>query len=246
MFWVYLATAVVGMPLMSALQAALTIPFVALVFKKKDQDFLWHELENVKEDMDIIDADHRARRAAFAARPSYWIFVLYMSFVVASGMEELLKYIMVRFGKRHRSIDNLEYLMYGIVAGLSFATLENLGFLIRACQAETGGRLLLTLVERIALGVPIHTICATLTAAGLAIQDFNISKLGFMGVIGPSIFFHGMFDFILFGYCAWSGNVGWIHPEDLGSIVVLFVCAIVIITAAAFSLRSRIVILSLM
>lgn len=239
LLWIYLGAAIPGILIVMIFQGILLVPFVSLVFGS-DKDFFWHEFGAVKKESDIRDDSHRAARAEFTATPSYWTFVLFMSFVLASGLEETLKYTMIMIGKgKGRLVHGKERIMYGAAAGLGFATLENIAWIIPACQSEDGGKLLLTVVERMGLGVPLHTVAGMLTGVGVVQRDLKGEQLGLLSIVGPSIFFHGLFDFVLFGYSAWSGHVGWVHPEDVTGIAVLLVATVAVGIATTLTLYGR-------
>lgn len=240
LLWIYLGTAIPGILIVMILQGVLLVPFVSLVFKS-DKDFFWHEFETVKTEADIRDDAHRAARVEFTATPSYWTFVFFMAFVVASGLEEMLKYAMIMIGKgKGRLVHQGECIMYGAAAGIAFATLENIAWIIPACQSERGGRLLLTIVERMGLGIPLHTVAGMLTGVGVARRDLKGERLSLLSIVGPSIFFHGLFDFVLFGYSAWHGHIGWVHPEDLTGIAILLVATVAVGLATTLVLRGRV------
>lgn len=238
LFWNWVGTAFPGMPLSMLLQGALLIPFVALVFGSR-QDFFWHEFENVHKESDIRDDAHRAARAAFTATPAYWVFTVFLSYIDAAAIEELLKYAVIMISKRKQeNLRNLDYIMYGAASGLSFATFEGLGFVMPECQrGESAGKILMIFLERMCLGIPLHVICGILTAVNLARVQLNGEKLGFLRVVGPAVFFHGSMNVVLLGYCAWTGIVGWIHPEDIGTLLLLVSGVLIVIVAAAFTLR---------
>lgn len=239
LYWSYLGTAFPGMLLSTLAQGAILIPFVSLVFGSQ-KDVFWHEFENVHKESDIRDDTHQAARAAFTATPTYWFFTIFMCFVVTGGTEELLKYAVVTLAKRKQDyVRNMDLIMYGAASGLSFATLEGIGFVIADFQPESVGKPLLTLVERLVMGIPIHVICGTLTAVNIARRQLKQEKLSFLRIIGPAILFHGLLNFVLLGYCASAGIVGWIHPDDIGTLISLMLAVMAVIVAAAFVLRSE-------
>lgn len=234
--WSYLGTAVPGLPLITLLQGALLIPFVSLIFGSQ-KDFFWHEFETVHKDSDIRDDAHRAARAAFTTTPAYWVFVVFFSYFATGATEETLKYTVIMLARRKQEhIRWVDYFMYGAASGLSFGTLEGLGFLIPECGKESAGKLLLTLFERMVMGIISHSIWGMLTGVNLARAQLKGEKLNFLHIVGPSIFFHGSMNFLFMGYCAWAGIIGWIHPEDFASLSSLLLGVAVIFALSSFTL----------
>lgn len=239
LYWSYLGTAFPGTPLVTLVQIALLIPFASLVFGSQ-KDFFWHEFETVHKESDIRDDAHRAARAEFTATWAYWMFAVFLSFIDAAATEELLKYSMIIFAKRNQQyVREMDLIMYGAASGLSFATLEGLGYIVPECRTGNTGMFFMTLFERMALGMPLHVICGMLTAVNVARRSLTEERLNLLRIVGPAIFFHGMMNFVLLGYCAWAGIVGWIHPEHIGTLSFLLIAVGLVIIAAAFTLRSN-------
>lgn len=117
--------------------------------------------------------------------------VLARSFIVAGLVEELSKFLVVRlFIYRRPAFDEVtDGIVYTITAGLGFAFFENILY-----SAGPTGIILL----RGFTAVPLHAIAA-------GIMGYYIGKSRFLGRpqflrgIAAAVFFHGLYDFLLFG-----------------------------------------------
>lgn len=223
--------------LVIAMQGALGYTFGLLTLGKTDMYFLMNELQTVSRERDVRDAEHRALRMEFAARPAYWLNVLFFAFVIAGACEELQKYAALVLVRRYSSVVRArEYPVYGAAAGLAFSTLENVGF-VMAVTDESAGKLLLTVVERLVLGTPGHVLCGVSTAAGLARREQG-EEIRTWAVLVRSAVCHGLFDFGLFAISAMRGNVGWAHPEDVLGMVICVLWAASLISMLAWMVRA--------
>lgn len=235
--WTYLGATIPGIPLVMLVQGAMMVPFVSMALGSRN-DFFWHELQNVKKESHVRDNAHRAERAELAASSGHWAVVVFMSFIVAAGTEEMLKYVMVMLARKgSRVVHEMDSVMNGAAAGLGFAITESLGFIFTDCQGESSGKLLLTIVERIGLSIPLHVICGMLTGVNAARLDLKQERLNLLKIFGPAIFFHGLFDLVLLGYSAWMGHIGWVHPEDARGIVLLLISNMVVMGGAILAFR---------
>lgn len=75
--------------------------------------------------------------------------------------------------------------------------------------------MVLILVERIGLGQLGHLEAGCLTALRAIRRDYYGDQLWWLEVVGPSILYHGVFDFVAFSVSVLEGNVGFIHPTGI-------------------------------
>ncbi|MBK6635215.1 MAG: PrsW family intramembrane metalloprotease [Chitinophagaceae bacterium] len=135
------------------------------------------------------------------------------SFIIVALSEEISKYVMVRyFAYRRKAFDDpFDGIIYAIMVGMGFATLENIGYVY-----QHG---FLTGITRMFLSVPAHATFAVLMGYHIGLAKFdpaNRKKYLVLAVFWP-VFFHGTFDFFLF-----LGKT-WLH---FGGAVVSFIVAV--------------------
>lgn len=120
--------------------------------------------------------------------------VAFYAFIVVGLSEELSKYVMVRFfAFRRKAFDDpFDGIVYTVMVGMGFATLENIGYVLEHGMA-TG-------IVRMFLSVPAHGTFAVLMGYHIGLAKFdpvNRKKHLFYALLWP-VFFHGAFDFFLF------------------------------------------------
>lgn len=116
------------------------------------------------------------------------------AYLVVGLSEEGSKYLMLRlFAYRRRSFDEpFDGIVYAIMVGMGFATLENIGYVLQHGMG-TG-------ILRMFLSVPAHATFAVLMGYYLGKAKFdpvNRTKYLFLSLFWPVIF-HGTFDYFLF------------------------------------------------
>jgi protease PrsW len=139
--------------------------------------------------------------------------VAIFAFGVVAMSEELSKYCMVRFfAFKWKAFDEpFDGIVYTVMVGMGFATLENIGYVY---QHGIG-----TGILRMFLSVPAHGTFAVLMGyhLGLAKFDTKNRRIHFILALLLPVLFHGVFDFLLF-----LGN-SWLH---IGGAVLSFYIAI--------------------
>ena len=122
------------------------------------------------------------------------INIFIMSFIIIAPTEELLKFIAVK----HWIYRSLEFdevmdgIVYTVAASLGFATIENILYVLQ--NGVTTG------IARALLAIPGHAFFGALMGYYIGRAKFdkeNETKLIFKGVL-LAIFFHGLYDFLLF------------------------------------------------
>jgi protease PrsW len=117
-----------------------------------------------------------------------------LAYFVVGLSEEVSKYVMVRFFafKRKAFDDPFDGIVYSVMVGMGFATLENIGYVL---QNGIG-----TGIMRMFLSVPAHATFAVLMGYHVGLAKFdpaNRKKHLFYALFWP-VLFHGTFDFFLF------------------------------------------------
>lgn len=222
--WIYLGISVVGPLIAGAMQLSLLKVMFKALFRGQSNDYMRElgrvTLENLP--AEVIDA-----RKQMAWTPQYLLAITIFSYVGAAVVEEALKYLALRLAvHRARPKHEREYLIYAAAAGLGYGTIENILVTYASVKDETGGMLALTLFERIVFASMGHTIMALLTCLQSIRRDARGEKLSIWQVLANAVAYHGTWNFVLFSVSAWNGNVGWIHPTDVGSIAFALVSVI--------------------
>jgi RsiW-degrading membrane proteinase PrsW (M82 family) len=135
------------------------------------------------------------------------------SYLIVALSEEGSKFLALRvFIFRRKAFDDpFDGIIYAVMVGMGFATLENIGY-VTSYGFGTG-------ITRMFLSVPAHATFAVLMGYHVGLAKFdpvNRKKYFFLAVFWP-VLFHGTFDFFLF-----VGNT-WLH---FAGAVVSFIVAI--------------------
>lgn len=141
------------------------------------------------------------------------IYTAVFSYLIVGLSEEASKYLAILMVPyRRRSFDDpFDGIVYAIMVGMGFATLENIGYVM---QHGLG-----TGIMRMFLSVPAHATFAVLMGYHIGLAKFdpvNRKKYMFLAVFWP-VLFHGTFDFFLF-----VGNT-WLH---FAGAVISFIVAV--------------------
>jgi RsiW-degrading membrane proteinase PrsW (M82 family) len=144
-------------------------------------------------------------------------YALFKAFVVAGLIEEYLKLSVVRLtAYRAQAFDEvMDGVVYTVVAGLGFACLENVLYVL-------GGTLATALV-RAFTAVPLHAVASGLMGYSLGRARFAASAAEAKALIARGLLaavgFHGLYDFLLFAAPLWGA---WTAVLVLPLIVVGF------------------------
>lgn len=122
---------------------------------------------------------------------------LFTAFLVAALTEETAKALALYFAVwRHPAFDErLDGIVYATRAGLGFALVENVGYLL---GAESLSGFVGIFVLRAVLAVPGHAIYAGYMGYWAARKKFDGVGPGLLGGLGIAIFLHGAYDAALF------------------------------------------------
>ncbi|MCG8420428.1 MAG: PrsW family intramembrane metalloprotease [Proteobacteria bacterium] len=128
--------------------------------------------------------------------PSYQR-ALYESFVVAAGVEELAKVLIVYWlvWRRPEFDERLDGIIYAARAGLGFALVENVLYLL---ATDTMKGFAVTYLLRALLAVPGHAIWAGVMGYYAAIRRFDRVGPGLIGGYLLAVLLHGSYDAAIF------------------------------------------------
>jgi RsiW-degrading membrane proteinase PrsW (M82 family) len=137
----------------------------------------------------VIDSSHGAPKTAGGA--------LFTAYVVAAATEESAKALCLYLAVwRNPAFDErFDGIVYGTRAGLGFALVENVGYLLGA-HSLTG--FLGTFIMRAVLAVPGHAIWGGFMGHYAAKRRFDGTGPGLLGGLAIAIFLHGTYDASLF------------------------------------------------
>ncbi|KAK7716430.1 hypothetical protein SLS64_003584 [Diaporthe eres] len=187
--------------------------------------------EFLRADVSALAPEHLAARAAMARAPRYTVFLALFAPLSAALPEELLKYLPALWlgrgktqrgqeGRRGRQLDKRAAVSAATAASLGFALVELAAYAQAAAATTAGPPMAVTLLERVFVGLPGHVATAVLAASRGADAGYGSGWRDVLGAVAPSVAYHALFDFILFGSSAWvGGHVGWVHPEGVWAIV---------------------------
>jgi len=125
-------------------------------------------------------------------------FLLYW-FVGVGAIEEILKYLVVRFSvlSHHEFDEPTDAMLYMIISGLGFAGLENVLIVMsQAILKQPFGETLFLVGYRFLTAIFLHAFCSALIGYFLALsiyQTRNQFKLISIG-LGSAAFIHGLYD----------------------------------------------------
>jgi protease PrsW len=122
---------------------------------------------------------------------------LWTAFVVAACTEEIAKALALFFGVwRHPAFDErLDGIVYATRAGLGFALVENVGYLL---DTKGTGSFIGVFVMRAVLAVPSHAIYAGFMGYWAARRRFDSKGPGLLGGLIIAILLHGTYDGAIF------------------------------------------------
>ena len=132
------------------------------------------------------------------------------SFVVAAGPEEAAKLgvLWLFVWKRPEFDEQMDGIVYGARAGLGFALVENIGYLL---TADTPEAYLQMFIGRAVLAVPGHAMWGAIAGYFAARRRFGGDGPGLVGGYLAAFLLHGIYDFALFAIPALGDQA----PESL-------------------------------
>lgn len=150
----------------------------------------------------------------------------FQAFVVAAGVEEACKILVVYWvvWRRPEFDERMDGIVYASRAGLGFALVENVMYLLRQNSLE--GQIVVW-VERALLAVPGHAMWTGMIGAQAARRRFDGKGLGLIGGYLLAVAFHGAYDASVFVQAP-------LHLEGLDSIGHALLAVPVVLTVIAF------------
>lgn len=225
--WTYLGSGLTGPVLVGLVQTVVSIVALKLFFGPQAGTYL---KEFQRSTLEGVSTEVIAQRRLFAKDPRSIVILALISYPLAGVLEEAFKYLALRLAMwRTKPNHEREYLIYATAAGIGFATIENLLFVYAGIKGgEVATQVALTALERTVFAIVGHGATAAMVGLRSIHRDSRKDKMSFWEVISRPALYHGTFDFMLFCVSAWNGNVGWIHPTDVVSNVVMFGLGILI------------------
>lgn len=164
---------------------------------------------------------------------------LWMAFVIAAIPEETAKvasmYLMA--WRRPEFDERMDGIVYGARAGLGFALVENVAYLLLVPQSF--GDFVRLLVGRAVLAVPGHAIWGGVAGYYAARRRFDGRGPGLLGGLGIAVLMHGLYDAWMFGVpvAIRDGHL-WLGSTLLDLPVVIYSVPAAMIVGGALLLRS--------
>lgn len=167
---------------------------------------------------------------AVGPRPGTLTTALYEAFIVAAGPEELAKLgcVWLFVWRKPEFDERMDGITYGARAGLGFALVENVGYLLGA-ESPTG--YLWMFIGRAVLAVPGHAIWGSMMGYFAARRRFEGTGIGLWGGLAVAIALHGLYDAALFS----APIVGEAGYENIAA--ALFLVPITVIGGGAVAVR---------
>ena len=134
---------------------------------------------------------------AFAPPKGTYAHALYESFAVAGGVEELAKVLVVYWFVWHKPEfdERLDGIVYAARAGLGFALVENVLYLL---SAEDMAGFVTIYLLRAFLAVPGHAIWAGIMGYYAARRRLDGDGPGLVGGLLAAVVLHGSYDAVIF------------------------------------------------
>ena len=135
-------------------------------------------------------------------KPYQVLYPIFKAFVVAALVEESLKlFIVRRVAYRKKCFDEvMDGIIYAVVAGMGFACLENILFVL--------GRGLTVAVLRAFTSIPLHAAVSVIMGYYIGMAKFSENRRTGRWLIWKgfllAVFFHGLYDLCIFAVPSWS------------------------------------------
>lgn len=195
----YALAMVPGALLVMIVELVMTLVFAAICFS----DQMARVQKCLKDGTCSFDGSTSGASFPIERTLGFYVFVFLLAFASAGGCEETLKYWCMKRGMKNRGVphayaSHLGILMFVLCAALGFSTIENVGYVSGAVLSTAdAGSVIVSLLGRLFISTPLHLLVATLLAIQSIRRDIQGAPLKIWHVMGPSVFFHGGFDFVL-------------------------------------------------
>jgi protease PrsW len=164
---------------------------------------------------------------------------LWMSFVIAAIPEEAAKLASVYLMAWHRPEfdERMDGIVYGARAGLGFALVENVAYLLLLPQSF--GEYLQIYIGRAVLAVPGHAIWGGVAGYYAAKRRFDGRGPGWWGGFGLAVLMHGVYDAWVFcAPVAIADGYVWLTTTVSGFPVAIYAGPVLVIAGGGLLLRS--------
>lgn len=226
LIWIYVLMGSLGTIVLSIAQ--LSAHFLTVSFLLGDAaPAYW--IEFLRGTAEGLTHEERMRRADMAATWQNWVLMLLFSYVMAGGMEEILKYMPILYARRqcnkHKACRREPmYIDFSIAGGLGLVTVECIGYIVDTCHSGLPGWVapLVTLAQRQVAGTMGHVVVSLLTSYRAARADRRTLSSSWFRILLPAFVLHGSAIMAVFVACTVQGHVGWVHPTEVISIIGLY------------------------
>ena len=154
---------------------------------------------------------------------------LFQSFVIAAAVEELLKISVIYWlvWRRPEFDERMDGIVYGARAGLGFALVENVLYLLRQPTMDDAIR---TGLLRAVLAVPGHAMWSAFIGYAAARARFDRKGLGFVGGYLLAVAAHGGYDYAIFAQhpMRLEGQNDLANAAYLAPVVIILVCILIV------------------
>jgi len=149
--------------------------------------------------------------------------VILNSFIGVAMIEEVIKYLVVRWGvlKNPEFDEPIDAVLYMVIAALGFAASENILILFQLLSSLLLSQTFFILILRFLGATFLHALCSGTVGVWLALSFLNHrkekSKLPFLG-LGIAVFLHGLYNFSII-----KGGIGLLIPIAILISLALFI-----------------------
>ncbi|MEX0617131.1 MAG: PrsW family intramembrane metalloprotease [Candidatus Woykebacteria bacterium] len=133
--------------------------------------------------------------------PNHVLIFLIIEIILFAALEEVLKITVVRefvfYDPHFRQV--VDGAIFGISAGLGFATLENLGYFFGTASEEGTGSLVVVFILRFFASTLLHALTSGMSGYYLGKSKFSKEKAVFWQGLIAAVLTHAAFNLFLFG-----------------------------------------------
>lgn len=163
---------------------------------------------------------------------------MFQAFVVAAAVEELFKISAIYWivWRRPEFDERMDGIVYGARAGLGFALLENVLYLV---SLPTMHDVIQTGILRAVLAVPGHAMWSAIIGYSAARARFDRKGLGFVGGYVVAVAAHGGYDYAIFAHVPMSleGKAQLANGLLVAPVAIIVACVIIVRRMARTALR---------
>jgi len=240
MLWTFVTTGTIGITLVGLAQAAILKGAGFFLFSSDKLKDYFEEF--ARSTINGLSPEQIAHRVYLASTWQNWVFNALLSFAAAGLCEEVLKYLPVVYAQRRgrekeRKERNRAYIDYAVAGALSFTLIESIGFIYGTAEQDQGTWpiFIMTCAERLFMAPIAHLSVGALSALRATRRDFYGEKMSLLSILGPSVFVHGLFDFMALSFSTLDGNPGWIHPTRPRLVIPMVSMGVAILSGAVWA-----------